>query len=849
MQGSQKRYPITFANMLIFGVSLCAVVLIGVVFVLQQQGMHSWFTQTTQKTLSEKSQYISHRIEMYLDKPRLAGILLSHLDSVADNISSPTMEKELQHVLEEDFAGQESISRIGIASPNGQYIAFQRHPVSGKVFLIKNTPADTQRVTVYRGANEHSGVANSVDSFNVYSRPWYIRAQSSSSPFWTKSYYHMVANDGQVIGYRMPVRQKNNAFSGVIFADIYTSVLNDYLVKLAPTSDSTLLLVDEKQQIIASSKSSWRAKRNDIVQGENAKLSTVSVFPRLNALLQDASWGTNSSRKVSQQGKNYYVLTHPVRDESKLLGWTLVIITPESLPSGMLKHTDARIFLSLAALIVLFVLAFIIMVRQFSRPLNRLVEKTRLLGQQPWEPAGNQRLYPEIAVLEEELSSTSSFISGMIGEQKKRIENDNATGLLTRAGLFNEPTLYSNRNLMLMIRVTNFRDVRSTLGHTHSQRFIKFFADQIVQLSPDGSIFCRYSEDLFIVVFPEHNERKDLDTYWDQLSSLFQGTPDSRERTDAEGRTYIYTGQAGAALATLSEETITDCMMNAGLALQQGRLGANGECVLFTPEMRETELNNIKLHQALREDLQNDGFHLVMQPIVSLDNARTFSEGECLIRWNSPTLGFVPPDKFIGLAERTGMITDLGRWIIEEACRQLAAFIARGAPEDFKLHINISAVQFQQSDFSDHLLNCMLQNGLMNKNICLEITESVLLQNSNRVIETLSYLRRLGLSVAIDDFGSGYSSLSYLHQLPFDCLKIDRGFVNGLMDDKKSEAVISSVIMLSQRFGVPLVAEGIETLEMGLKLREMGCEKAQGYYYGRPQPFENWIPLDGVVGL
>jgi EAL domain-containing protein (putative c-di-GMP-specific phosphodiesterase class I)/GGDEF domain-containing protein len=354
--------------------------------------------------------------------------------------------------------------------------------------------------------------------------------------------------------------------------------------------------------------------------------------------------------------------------------------------------------------------------------------------------------------------------------------------------LFNEPTLYHNRNLMLMIRVTNFRDTRSTLGHTHSQKFIKFFADQIVRLSPDGSIFCRYSEDLFIVVFPECNERKDLDTYWDQLSSLFLGTPDSRERKDAEGRTYIYTGQAGAVLATLNEVTIADCMMNAGLALQQGRSGANGECVLFTPEMRETELNNIKMHQGLREDLYNDGFHLVMQPIVSLDNPRTFTEGECLVRWHSPSLGFVPPDKFIGLAERTGMITDLGRWIIEEASRQLAAFIARGAPEDFKLHINASAVQFQQSDFSDHLLNCVLQNGLMNKNICLEITESVLLQDSNRVIETLNYLRRLGLSVAIDDFGSGYSSLSYLHQLPFDCLKIDRGFVNGLMDDKKSEA-------------------------------------------------------------
>lgn len=849
MPGRQKRYPVSFANMLIVVVSLCAALLIAVVFILQQQGMRSWYGQTTEKTLAEKSQYISHRIEMYLDKPHMAGVLLSHLDNVAGKIDSPAMEHELQHVLEEDFAGANSISRIGIASSGGKYIAFQRHPISGEVFMIKSSPVDNQNLIVYKGADENSGIASRVEDFHLDSRPWFIQAMESDKPFWTNSYYHMFANDGQVIGYRLPVRQSNHVFSGVIFADIYTSVLNNYLKKLEPTENSALLLVDGQRHIIASSKSKWLAKQNKQAQGGDAKLSSISMYPKLETLLQAVNLKGQTSQLAQLEGDNYYVLTHAVNDQTRRLGWSLVIITPETLPSGMLKHADARIFLSLAAMIIFFLLAFIFLVRHFSRPLNNLVQKARMLGRQPWEPAGEKRLYPEIAVLEEELDSASGVIFDMIADQKQRIEKDSATGLLTRAGLFNEPSLYENRNLMLMIRVTNFRDVRSTLGHTHSLKFIQFFAENLLQRCPDESIFCRYSEDLFIVVFPGHNEQKDLDTYWGMLSSLFQDTPDNRMQTDAEGRTYIFTGQAGAALAELNKETVADCMMNAGLALQQSRQGANGECVLFTPQMRELELNNICMHQALREDLQNDGFHLVMQPIVSLDNTTTFNEGECLVRWVSPSLGFVPPDKFIGLAERTGMITSLGRWIIEEACRQLAAFIARGAPEDFKLHINISPVQFQQSDFADHLLNCILRNGLMNRNICLEITESVLLQDSTKVIETLSYLRRLGLSVAIDDFGSGYSSLSYLHQLPFDCLKIDRGFVMGLMNDKKSEAVISSVIMLSQQFGVPLVAEGVETVEMGEKLQVMGCEKSQGYYYGRPQPFDVWMPLNGAVPL
>ena len=192
------------------------------------------------------------------------------------------------------------------------------------------------------------------------------------------------------------------------------------------------------------------------------------------------------------------------------------------------------------------------------------------------------------------------------------------------------------------------------------------------------------------------------------------------------------------------------------------------------------------------------------------------------------------------------MIVPLGKWIIETACRELAAFITRGAPRDFKLHVNISAIQLQQPDFAQHLLESIHANDLMNSNICLEITESVLLHDTWRIVEILAYLRRLGVCVAIDDFGSGYSSLSYLHSLPFDCLKIDRGFVSNVLNDKKSEAVIASVLMLARSFSVPLVAEGVETREMAEKLQEMGCDLAQGYHYSRPNTFDSFDVTNGL---
>jgi EAL domain-containing protein (putative c-di-GMP-specific phosphodiesterase class I)/GGDEF domain-containing protein len=848
MSSKLKKYPISFAKTLIITLLLCATVMVALFVFLQCRETDSWFTELGQRMLTEKSQFIGHRIKMYLDKPRQAGVLMRDLINVSsDDINSPAIERQLKNVLNSDFSHLDSLCRIGLATARGKYVAYERDAHSNALFLIKTSPTEAEQLNIYRTTSDQSEVVNHVSQYNIYSRGWFIHAMTHQKSFWTKNYYHMSTHDDAVMSWRLPLYDQNSVFLGVIFADINPSAISRYLAKSTPTAESTVLLVDESQHIVSSSRNEYLVSDRDRHTGQQQRLNRIEAFPTLKTQLRGVRLQSTSSQVISYEGKDYFVITHPVRDASGSLNWSLVILTPNVHPYRLLRSEHAPMLIWLTVMTVLFMTMLIMLVRNFFRPLHRLVHKTRLLGQQSWEPASEGTLFTEIAVLEEELSNASGLITEMLNEQKQRIEKDNDTGLLTREGFLNEPTLFDNRNLLLMIRITNFRDMRSTLGHLYAKKFIRFFVEHLVQLAPADSLFCRYSEDLFIVVFPGINEHKDLDIYWGIISSLFQDTPTRQGLDDPQAASHVFTGQGGAMLATLTAENIADCMMNAGLALQQIRSGGNREYVLFTPDMRETELNNIRMFQALRDDLLNDGFHLVLQPIVDLNNTKTYSEGECLVRWQSATLGFVPPDVFIGLAERTGSIIQLGRWIIEEACRELSDFILRGAPVDFKLHINISAVQLQQTDFSTHLLTCIQRNGLINSNICLEITESVLLQNSHKVIETLNYLRRLGLAVAIDDFGSGYSSLSYLHLLPFDCLKIDRDFVKGVLDDRKSEAIISSVIMLSQSFGVPLVAEGVETAEMGDKLQAMGCVKAQGYYYSRPQRFSTWTPQDGVI--
>ncbi|MRS15107.1 EAL domain-containing protein [Enterobacteriaceae bacterium RIT691] len=848
MQKTLKRYPLSFVTTLIVLLVACSATLVMSIYLLQKQSSRELLADTTEKMQDEKSQYISHRIEMYLNEPRLAGGLISHLADATGSLSSPAVAQELRHVLAEDFPGNQSISRMGIATASGQYMAFQKKPNSTDLMLI-NTSADEHQLIVHETEFADSPAVKTLANYNLFGRPWYIQGMTQRSPFWSSSYYHRLTENASVMSWRLPYYQKDTHFAGIIFADINPDVLSDCLKKLLPTPDSRMLIVDKQQRIIAASADKYRELKRSVANPEALVQPEASAYPDLKPFLPVVGQQFLTPQKIQYQGHDYFVRMKPIEDKSHQLNWTLMIVTPDAVVSNTLLKMHLKEVVILAALILLSLLAVIMLIRQFFLPFNQLVHKTRYLGQRPWSHPQNLRVYPEIALLDRELNSASGFIADLLQEHKVRLNNDPETGMLTRTGLFNAMPGTDNRNLLLMVRLTNFRDMRSTLGHSYSQKFIGHFSHKLTELAPANTLMCRYSEDLFVIVLPGVNEQKDLDTYWGLLSSLFN---DSVEQDDAEvtgENTYIYTGQAGGVLAPISTDNLSECMMNAALALNQSRPGVNRECVLFTTEMRENELNNVQMHQALLDDLRNEGFHLVMQPIVNLDNPQTFNEGECLIRWQSSVLGFVPPDKFIGLAERTGLIIALGRWIIEDACRELAEFIARGAPVDFKLHINISAVQLQQSDFTEHLLTSIQANGLMNKNICLEITESVLLQDAVQVIECLNYLRRLGLSVAIDDFGSGYSSLSYLHQLPFDCLKIDRGFVSGILEDKKSEAVISSVIMISQQFGVPLVAEGVETADMGNKLRKMGCSKSQGYYYARPQLFSAWHPENGVVPL
>ncbi|MGZ4728060.1 MAG: putative bifunctional diguanylate cyclase/phosphodiesterase, partial [Acidimicrobiales bacterium] len=223
---------------------------------------------------------------------------------------------------------------------------------------------------------------------------------------------------------------------------------------------------------------------------------------------------------------------------------------------------------------------------------------------------------------------------------------------------------------------------------------------------------------------------------------------------------------------------------------------------------------------------------------------------EALVRWNHPTLGSVPPDVFIPVAEDTGLIIEIGAWVIDQACAQLAALRAtvRGGA-DLSMAVNISARQLRGDSLLDTVARALMHHSLPASSLCLELTESLLMENVGMTSKLLSALRSAGVRISVDDFGTGYSSLAYLKRLPVDEVKIDRSFVSDLDDDGANTSLVAAVVAIAASLGLSTVAEGVEKPEQAARLHELGCNEAQGYWFSRPVPADEIAAVMEGLGL
>ncbi|MBO3742781.1 GGDEF domain-containing protein [Actinoplanes sp. NEAU-H7] len=414
--------------------------------------------------------------------------------------------------------------------------------------------------------------------------------------------------------------------------------------------------------------------------------------------------------------------------------------------------------------------------------------------------------------------------------------HDSLTQLANRA-LFRERTAATLESgataTVLHLDMDGFKRVNDSLGHLAGDQLLVRLADRLRGCLREEDLVARFGADEFGVLLTGDDGAEEVARriLGDLDAPIMLGARQIHVRASI--------GLAGTDLLEESADTHGDraeqLMRNADLAMHHAKAVGGGVFAPYRPRMRDGLVERLELESELRAALENGELRLHYQPTVDLETSRVIGF-EALVRWPHPTRGMISPLDFIPIAEATGLIVPLGRWVLREACCQAVEWSAAAGGRPLKMSVNVSVRQFDRADLAETVAGVLAETGMPADRLCLEMTESVLMTDTEANLEQLVRLKGLGLTLAIDDFGTGYSSLAYLRRFPVDTLKIDRSFVERLGVIADDTALTDTIVRLGRSLGMATVAEGIEEFGQLAVLREMGCGFAQGYYFSRPVP-------------
>ena len=382
---------------------------------------------------------------------------------------------------------------------------------------------------------------------------------------------------------------------------------------------------------------------------------------------------------------------------------------------------------------------------------------------------------------------------------------------------------------LMFFDIDRFKLINDTLGHLTGDDLLRQFAARTQLLIRQGDTLARLGGDEFALLIPSLNEAEQAV----QVASRIQQS--IARKFELGDKEVAVTTSIGIAVYPTDGGDASVLQRHADTALYRVKASGRNAFQRYVPEMSAKQARRLEMESRLRSALENSEFTLVYQPQVTPDGV--IVGAEALLRWTSPTLGTVPPTEFIVLAEETGLIIPIGAWVLRQACRQAKRWHAAGFPE-LRIAVNVSALQFAQADFTQVVSSILADCDLAPQHVELEVTESLVMHDIEQSAAKLQHLAGLGVNFAVDDFGTGHSSLAYLHQLPLCRLKIDRSFIAGLTADAIADstrtAIIRAIMSMADTLGFTVVAEGVETDEQRRFLASLGCDFMQGYYFSRP---------------
>lgn len=386
---------------------------------------------------------------------------------------------------------------------------------------------------------------------------------------------------------------------------------------------------------------------------------------------------------------------------------------------------------------------------------------------------------------------------------------------------------------LLFFDLDNFKNVNDTLGHIVGDRLLKAVADRLKKLLSEEDRLCRLGGDEFTVILENRVTPVEIAHTAEQINKAL-ALPFQIDHHE------LFIGASiGISIYPTDGGDYDTLVKAADTAMYHVKDTGKSSYQFFTEELNQITTERLMIENELRHATERNEMFVVYQPKIDLASGRVYGM-EALLRWNHPEMGFVRPDKFIAIAEETGQINQIGTWVAFQAMLDTRRLHLSGF-DDLVVSINVSSVQLAQDNFVSALLSTLVHTEIEKSKVEIEITESSLMEQVEEVMEKLYSINEYGVKLSIDDFGTGYSSLSYLKKLPVQTLKIDRSFIDDIVDDADDRSITSSIISLAHNMGMEVVAEGTETLEQIEVLKELGCENAQGYYYAKPMPYDEFV--------
>ncbi|MBY0579855.1 MAG: EAL domain-containing protein [Burkholderiales bacterium] len=498
----------------------------------------------------------------------------------------------------------------------------------------------------------------------------------------------------------------------------------------------------------------------------------------------------------------------------------------------------------------------------FYQLIHESIEKHGKWHGEVWNRRKNGEIYPELLAINaiaNDAGETTHYIgiSLDITERKLAEEQihqlayfDTLTGLPNRLLLMDRLEMLINQSCreekqlgVLCLDLDHFKEVNDTLGHAGGDILLQSVAHRLNACVREGDTVARLGGDEFVIIVTNLSR-----TELGEVAKIAALVAEKVKATLSnpfifENHEVLITPSIGIALYSSDADNAADMIKCADAALYHAKSQGRNNYQFYAEQMNTLTLERLSLQNDLRKALERNELEVHYQPQVDIGNG--FVTGmEALMRWKHPTQGWIPPVKFIPIAEETGLILSLGEWLMKTVCAQMKVWQMAGLlNESQRISINVSPRQFKQGDFSKMLEKILNETALSAHRLELEMTEGMLMHNTESTLAMLNQLKLLGVKLSLDDFGTGYSSLSYLKRFPLDVLKIDQSFVRDITDDPNDAAIVTAIIAMARSLKLKVIAEGVETLGQFSHLKDQGCHGFQGYYFSKPIPGESMTQL------